>query len=154
MKKRILCCILAAILLAMTIPAFAEGRSMEEVSYDAGYTTPVRHWFKTSRSVAKNSGETWLSIMDDADESYFCNKNGGNAVQGNHNTYLANNNGDIISTSSKNVPFSGSASFSARDMGENSATNIIRLRIYNPKYNSDSTTQYLQTKGSFRGATK
>lgn len=154
MKKRILCCILAAILLAMTIPAFAEGRSMEEASYDAGYTTPVRHWFKTSRSVAKNSGETWLLIIDDADESYFCDKNGENATQGNHDTYLANYNGDIISTTSKNVSFSGRASFSTNDMGENSATNIIRLRIYNPRYNGNSTTQYLKTKGSFRGATK
>lgn len=156
MKKRILCCIFAVILLVMAVPAFAEARSITQAGYSAGKTTPVRHFFTTSNYVTKSSSETWLQVQDRVNASgsysYFCDKDGKNATEGYHYTYLVDDAGNLISSDYIEITHGSSGSFSKGDMDRNSSANKIKLRIYNPKYNNGNPTAYMQTKGTINGA--
>lgn len=151
-KKKVMCLSLVAILLAMAIPAFAESRDVHNASYSAG---KVNHWFNTSGFIAKSSSETWILIADNVSYSRYCDKTTDEVVSasGAHITYLVSGTGDVLSSGRTATGSNTRVSFSASELGSANNAASIKLRIYNPKYNSGENL-YLQTAGSFSGTTK
>lgn len=146
MLSRIL---VVVMLLTCTVSAFAEVRTISNGTYIAG---KVKHKFTTSNYVTKALDETWLQVRDDADYSYFCNENTGEKdEEGYHHTYLADYNGNKLTSSYKVVNTSGEEVFYSTEMSGLNSYTLIKLQIYNPKY---GTAWYLQTSGTIKGASK
>ena len=137
MKKKILCCLLAAIMMLMAIPAFAD-----QQNYNAGYSTPVRHYF--SIEFNKNSSQRWVRFTDDATESYFVDTSNGNSVtSGYHYTRLTNQSGKTI-VSKQTISFSGLGNFDPS--GSNALLDCVKIRIDNPNYETNTAIR-LKTQG-------
>lgn len=157
MKKNVMCIALAAILLVMAIPAFAEGRAASSASYSAG---KVKHFFNTSNTISKVDTEVWVSITDTVSYNRYCNEktNAVSSESAYHITYLADYLGNKLSAK-REIYSASSSTFSGSALGNAGSVELIKLKIYNPKestYDTGDSSQeyYLQTGGSFRGVTK
>lgn len=136
--------VFALLLLLVALPAYA-------ISYDGGYSVPVRHYFPTA-SLSKTSSQGWVQVADNATESKKVFSDGTTANGYHYSRVIDTAENQLCSR--KIVTYSGYTTFSAVDLGSNATSvNTIKLRIDNPFYNGDNTTIKLQTKGYFTATT-
>ena len=148
MKKKLACLILAVAMLLVVVPSVADSvqSATRTVSrgYNAGYSVLNYNSFNTG-NLSKDSNEAWVSVTDDAIETYFVDPDTGIQSSGNHYTSLYGSSGQICSE--RSVAFSGSTTFSQADMGSASISeNNIHLHIRN----GAADGRGYKTKGTFK----
>lgn len=149
-QKTVSLALVVVMLFALAMSTFADSRAINGGSYSAG---TVRHKFTTSASATKQTHECWSTVVDSSFSSYFYTEgNEDDAIEGYHDTYVVDESGTKL-TGSKRVGFNKSETFYVREMAVGPSTNTVKLQIYNPMYNSGSTTLILKTTGAL-SATK
>ena len=147
MKKKILCSILAAVMLLMAVPAFAE-------RFSSSYTTetnPVRHKFTTAGYLEKGSSKKWTKVTDSNIWIRFYNPDNNVTVEhGSHYFYVYSDSG--VKLTNKITNYSGMICSTTSFIKDTKPHNKIRLMIYNPNYSSGTVTWMLNTKGNFSGS--
>ncbi len=139
MKKRILSIIFALALLIVAVQSsFADSGN-----YNAGYQTPVKHYFKTDYVLSK--GTTWNGIADHSVETIFISS----SATPYHKTYLYSDGGTRIGTQILNVYNDETKSFNSATILAAQSYDYVRFWIYNPCYVSGSSTySKMKTNGT------
>lgn len=143
--KKVLLSLALVLSFALTAVSFADAGS-----YNAGYTTPVKHEFVTSYGVTKSSSEVWGIIKDENEQIRYKNMSTCTIITNGcyQKTCASKANGTMLS--SYNDVYSGvPKSIIGRYSGINGEQEL-HLKIHNPNYDevSHSATLRLQTKGS------
>lgn len=138
MKKKMLCVILAIVMLAVAIPVLADmPMATNTKSYSA---TAVKHRFDT-QSISRGDNTGWLSARDVNTRLYFESDPGYMLYQ--KSTVLGSNG--YAASDSKNVYSGGAVLFGITERGKDS--DHLYLRIHNPHYPNSSYKLY--TSGKF-----
>lgn len=145
MKKKIVCFMLAAVMLLIALPSFADSEiPTYSIEYNAGYTTPVRHYFTTTQRFAKPSNKTWKSFTNTPTEVIAINPSNSNDTYNTyHKFYAAKNSGALADS----TVFSYASAGSPGTVSASGITNATyaRLRIVNTQL---SEGYRMQTDGS------
>ncbi len=151
-KKITALVLIAAMLFALTISTFAEGRASYSATYTAGH---VEHRFDTSNSLVKNGSEQWIQITDNPSYSRYYKIETDQLVNnaGKHTTRLVSGTGKTLTGTKTTASSTGSVSFGGNELNSANSAAAVKLRISKPTDGTDDT-MYLKTAGSFRGSTQ
>lgn len=142
MRKKIVCMLLASVLLILSVSS----------AYAASYSKPynagsVRHYFNTQ--VIERTSGSWSYVWDKNTYMQYFNVNTGATIDNGcqHWFYVVTGAGDPISSPIWNNQESSAYAFSL-----STTSTTIKLRIYNPNYESNSTVPWrLKTIGKYTG---